>query len=55
MDTTAESLWRGSMIVKLNEMKHIGEVASNPVQSHSTYAIVFEFQEEYGDRRYKTP
>jgi len=28
---------------KLNELEPVGEVASNPVQSHATYTIVFEF------------
>lgn len=27
----------------MNELQPIGEVASNPVQSHTTYTIVFEF------------
>ena len=27
----------------MNELQPIGEVASNPVQSHATYTIVFEF------------
>ena len=31
------------MTVKLNELQPVGEVASNPVQSHATYTIVFEF------------
>ena len=31
------------MTVKLNELQPVGEVASNPVQSHTTYTIVFEF------------
>ena len=31
------------MPVKLNELQPVGEVASNPVQSHATYIIVFEF------------
>ena len=31
------------MTVKLNELQPVGEVASNPVQSHATYIIVFEF------------
>ena len=29
------------MTVKLNELQPVGEVASNPVQSHATYTIVF--------------
>jgi len=36
-------LWRGALTVKLNELEPVGEVASNPVQSHATYTIVFEF------------
>ena len=35
--------WRGALTVKLNELQSVGEVASNPVQSHATYTIVFEF------------
>ena len=31
------------MTVKLNELEPVGEVASNPVQSHTRYTIVFEF------------
>ena len=31
------------MTVKLNELQPLGEVASNPVLSHATYTIVFEF------------
>ena len=31
------------MTVKLNEFQPVGEVASNPVQSHATYTIVFAF------------
>ena len=36
-DTTADSLRRGALTVKLNELQPVGEVASNPVQSHATY------------------
>ena len=32
-----------ALTVKLNELQPVGEVASNPVQSHTTYTIVFEF------------
>ena len=42
-DTTADSLRRGALTVKLNELQPVGEVASNQVQSHATYTIVFEF------------
>ena len=31
------------MTVKLNELQPVGEVASNPVQSHATYTTVFDF------------
>ena len=34
------------MTVKLNELQPVGEVASNPVQSHATYTIVFEFVQQ---------
>ena len=30
------------MTVKLNELQPVGEVASNPVQNHATYTIVFK-------------
>ena len=42
-DTTADSLRRGALTVKLNELQPDGEVAFKPVQSHATYTIVFEF------------
>ena len=42
-DTTAHSLRRGALTVKLNELQPVGEVASNPVQSQATNTIVFEF------------
>ena len=38
-----DSLRRGALTVKLKELQPVGEVASNPVQSHATYTIVFEF------------
>jgi len=34
------------MTVNLNELQPIGEVASNPVQSHALYTIVFEFVQQ---------
>ena len=36
------------MTVKLNELdlQPIGEVASNPVQNHASYTIVFEFVQQ---------
>ena len=52
---TADSLWRGALTVKLNELQPVREVASNPVQSHATYIIVFEFEAEYYDRRCQRP
>ena len=34
------------MAVKLNELQPIGQVASNPVQSHASYTIVFKFVQQ---------
>ena len=39
-DTTAASLWRETLTVKLNKLQPVGEVASNPVQSHASYTRV---------------
>ena len=44
--TPADSLWRGTMTVKLNKLQPIGQVVSNPVQSHTSYTIVFEFVQQ---------